>query len=72
LMRVGHKGKRRMTPANLRALALRCEKAARECSDLFAKEEFRSLAYLFEAQAASARRPVDYLDSATAAEHSLR
>jgi hypothetical protein len=61
-----------MTPANLRALALRCEKAARECSDLFAKEEFRSLAHLFESQAASARPPLEYLEAVSAAEHSLR
>jgi hypothetical protein len=46
--------------------------AARECSDLFAKEEFRSLAHLFEAQAASARPPLEYLEAVSAAEHSLR
>lgn len=49
-----------MTPASFHALALRCEKAARECSDLFAKEEFRRLANLFEAQTAPPKFPVDH------------
>jgi len=48
-----------MTPAAFHALALRCEKAARECSDLFAKEEFRRLANLFEAQTVSPILPVE-------------
>ena len=34
-----------------RALASRCRKAARDCSDLYAKEDFRSLAQEFDAKA---------------------
>jgi hypothetical protein len=34
-----------------RSLAARCRKSARECSDYFAKEEFRRLANEFDAKA---------------------
>ena len=40
-----------MSAAYLRALASRCRKAARDCSDLYAKEDFRSLAQEFDAKA---------------------
>ena len=40
-----------MTASYFRALATRCRNAARECFDLFAKEEFRRLAGEFTAKA---------------------
>jgi hypothetical protein len=40
-----------MTVAYLRSLASRCRKAAHDCFDLFAKEEFRRLATEFNAKA---------------------
>jgi hypothetical protein len=38
-------------PIYFRALAARCRTSARDCSDLFAKEEFRRLAHEFETRA---------------------
>ena len=38
-------------PIYFRALAVRCRTSARDCSDLFAKEEFRHLATELEATA---------------------
>jgi hypothetical protein len=40
-----------MTAIYFRNLAARCQKAARECFDLYAKEEFRRLAGEFTAKA---------------------
>jgi hypothetical protein len=40
-----------MTASDFRALASRCNRAARNCSDPFAKEEFRRLACEFDAKA---------------------
>jgi hypothetical protein len=40
-----------MTAKYFRDLAARCRKAARECFDLYAKEEFRRLAGEFSAKA---------------------
>ncbi len=40
-----------MTAHYFRALATECNKAARDCFDLFAKEEFRRLANEFKAKA---------------------
>ena len=40
-----------MTAGYFRALASQCRSAARDCFDLFAKEEFRRLACEFEARA---------------------
>jgi hypothetical protein len=40
-----------MTASDFRALASRCNRAARNCSDPFAKEEFRRLAYEFDVKA---------------------
>ena len=38
-------------PIYFRALAVRCRTSAHDCSDLFAKEEFRRLANEFETRA---------------------
>ena len=38
-------------PIYFRSLAARCRASARDCSDLFAKEEFRKLANEFETRA---------------------
>ncbi len=40
-----------MTANDFRTLAARCRRAARDCFDLFAKEEFRRLAQEFDGQA---------------------
>ncbi len=40
-----------MTPDYFRALAASCRKSARDCFDLFAKEEFRRLENEFSAKA---------------------
>ena len=40
-----------MTAGYFRALASQCRNAARDCFDLYAKEEFRRLACEFEARA---------------------
>jgi hypothetical protein len=40
-----------MTASDFRNLAARCRRAARDCFDLFAKEEFRRLAQEFDGQA---------------------
>jgi hypothetical protein len=40
-----------MTTIYFRDLAARCRKAARDCFDLYAKEEFRRLASEFSARA---------------------
>jgi hypothetical protein len=40
-----------MTAIYFRALAAQCRKAGRDCSDLFAKEEFRRLANEFSTKA---------------------
>ena len=40
-----------MTAIYFRALAAQCLKAGRDCSDLFAKEEFRRLANEFSTKA---------------------
>ena len=40
-----------MTAAYFRALASRCRASARNCSDLYAKEDFRRLAQEFDAKA---------------------
>jgi hypothetical protein len=40
-----------MTASDFRTLAARCRRAARDCFDLFAKEEFRQLAQEFDGQA---------------------
>ena len=40
-----------MTASYFRDLAARCRKAARDCFDLYAKEEFRRLASEFSAKA---------------------
>jgi hypothetical protein len=40
-----------MTASYFRDLASRCRKAARECFDLYGKEEFRRLASEFSAKA---------------------
>ena len=40
-----------MTAIYFRALAAQCRKAGRDCSDLFAKEEFRRLANEFNTKA---------------------
>jgi hypothetical protein len=40
-----------MTASDFRAIASRCNRAARNCSDPFAKEEFRRLAYEFDVKA---------------------
>jgi hypothetical protein len=47
----GMLGSRRMTAIYFRDLAARCRKAARDCFDLYAKEEFRRLASEFSAKA---------------------
>ena len=47
-----------MTIAYFRALAHRCQTAARDSFDLTAKEEFRSLAQEFNAKADQLERPV--------------
>jgi hypothetical protein len=41
-----------MTASDFRTLAARCRRAARDCFDLFAKEEFRRLAQEFDGKAA--------------------
>lgn len=50
-----------MNASYFRALAIQCRNAARECFDLFAKEEFRRLAGEFTAKAdeldGGSRRP---------------
>ena len=53
-----------MTASYFRALATRCRNAARECFDLYAKEEFRRLAGEFTAKA-------DELDSASSQSYQL-
>ena len=40
-------------PIYFRSLAARCRVSARDCSDLFAKEEFRRLANEFESESSS-------------------
>ncbi len=49
-----------MTAAYFRSLASRCRKAAHECFDLFAKEEFRRLATEFNAKADELEYSVKY------------
>ena len=48
---VGDLGRPAMSAAYFRALTSRCRKATRDCSDLYAKEDFRSLAQEFDAKA---------------------
>lgn len=47
-----------MDVAYLRALASRCRTSGRNCSDLFAKEEFRHLASQLDARAHELEHPV--------------
>jgi hypothetical protein len=50
-MKGGASGGSLVTAIYFRALAAQCLKAGRDCSDLFAKEEFRRLATGFSAKA---------------------
>ena len=48
-----------MTADYFRALAIRCRKSARSCSDPYAKEEFECLAVQFDARANELAAPAD-------------
>jgi hypothetical protein len=50
-MKGGASGGSLVTGIYFRTLAAQCRKAGRDCSDLFAKEEFRRLATEFTAKA---------------------
>jgi hypothetical protein len=49
-----------MDATYLRALASRCHRSSRNCSDLFAKEEFRHLATELEATAQELEGPAKF------------
>ena len=53
-------GEAPMDATYLRALASRCHRSSRNCSDLFAKEEFRHLATELEATAQELEGPAKF------------